>query len=175
MRSPASASTTTAEPRSENLRRRSLLPFLRLHCRRFRLHRVETGDQRQRGLLPFANDAGTRALLANAFSHGPGKTVPLPARARPGPRPTGTGVPLAALAASGPFGAALIRVLRLALAPQRFEPWNAYNDHRMYPSPLAAFVFRHAASTCVPAAHAVAMVRPTRAIALRLRSNRPMT
>jgi hypothetical protein len=86
------------------------------------------------------DEAGTRAVLAAAFSHGPGKTVPLPAPARPGHRRAGTGVPLAALAAGGPFGAALMRVLRLALAPQRFEPWNAYNDHRAYPSPRAAFV-----------------------------------
>jgi hypothetical protein len=85
-------------------------------------------------------DAGTRAVLAAAFSHGPGKTVPLPAPVRPGHRHAVPGVPLAMLAASGPFGAALVRVLRLALAPQRFEPWNAYNDHRAYPSPRAAFV-----------------------------------
>jgi hypothetical protein len=81
-----------------------------------------------------------RAVLAAAFSHGPGKTVPLTAAPRPRHRPAAAGVPLCALADGGSFGTALVRALRLALAPQRFEPWNAYNDHRAYPSPRAAFV-----------------------------------
>ena len=83
------------------------------------------------------DDSTVRAVLAGAFSHGPGKTLPLTA---PPPRPLiAGGVPLCALA-DGPFGVAVVRALRLALAPQRFEPWNAYNDHRAYPSPRAAFV-----------------------------------
>ena len=83
------------------------------------------------------DDSAVRAVLAGAFSHGPGKTLPL---AAPPPQPLiAGGVPLCALA-DGPFGAAVVRALRLALAPQRFEPWNAYNDHRAYPSPRAAFV-----------------------------------
>ena len=84
------------------------------------------------------DDSAVRAVLAGAFSHGPGKTLPLAAPPPPRPLIAG-GVPLCALA-DGPFGAAVVRALRLALAPQRFEPWNAYNDHRAYPSPRAAFV-----------------------------------
>jgi len=84
------------------------------------------------------DDSAVRAVLAGAFSHGPGKTLPLAAPPPPRPLIAG-GVPLCALA-DGPFGVAVVRALRLALAPQRFEPWNAYNDHRAYPSPRAAFV-----------------------------------
>jgi len=84
------------------------------------------------------DDSTVRAVLAGAFSHGPGKTLPLAAPPPPRPLIAG-GVPLCALA-DGPFGVAVVRALRLALAPQRFEPWNAYNDHRAYPSPRAAFV-----------------------------------
>ncbi|WP_326554969.1 nitroreductase family protein [Micromonospora sp. NBC_01813] len=80
-------------------------------------------------------------VLAAAYRHGPGKEV------RPGPapvghrRPAGTAaVSFADLARSGPTGERLVRVLRTALAPRRFEPWNGFNEHRAYPSPRAAYL-----------------------------------
>ena len=86
-------------------------------------------------------DDDARAALARAYSHGPGKTVSREtAGAMGAPVGYGPGRPLRAVAESSPFAASVVRVLRLALAPRRWEPWNAYNDHRAYPSPRAAFV-----------------------------------
>ncbi|WP_367128786.1 hypothetical protein [Saccharothrix sp. HUAS TT1] len=77
------------------------------------------------------------AALAAAYSHGPGRVV------EPGTSPrtaaaSGPRVPLAALAAQGPFGEALARLLTDVATPLRWEPWNQYNDHRSYPSARAA-------------------------------------
>jgi hypothetical protein len=86
-------------------------------------------------------DADARAALARAYTHGPGKAVSLEtAGAMGAPNGGGPGLALAAVAESSPFAASVVRVLRLALAPRRWEPWNAHNDHRAYPSPRAAFV-----------------------------------
>ncbi|HEX6969544.1 MAG TPA: hypothetical protein VF174_12145, partial [Micromonosporaceae bacterium] len=81
------------------------------------------------------------AALDAAYRHGPGKSVWVPTRpALPlRPRP-GTGVPLRRLAERGDFGARLARVLPTALAPRRWEPWNANNDHRAYPSPRSSYL-----------------------------------
>jgi hypothetical protein len=49
-------------------------------------------------------------------------------------------VPLGRLAEDPSFGTALVRALTAALAPRRWEPWNAYNDHRSYPSPRCAYL-----------------------------------
>lgn len=94
------------------------------------------------------HDEVTRALAA-AYAHGPGKAVLPdadvhhdPARAEGGVR-----TPLRELAAWGEFGAALARLLSSALTPQRWEPYNLYNDHRAYPSPRAAFLVEVAVRT----------------------------
>ncbi|MFC5288680.1 hypothetical protein ACFPM7_16590 [Actinokineospora guangxiensis] len=79
------------------------------------------------------------ATLAEVYAQGVGKRVapgPAPARAAvPGAR-----VPLAALAGSGPFGAAVADVLVDVLTPLRWEPLNPFNDHRGYPSPRATYL-----------------------------------
>jgi hypothetical protein len=86
-------------------------------------------------------DTDARAVLARAYTHGPGKTVRPASGSAPGdPVEPGPGLALSAVAESDAFAAPVVRVLRLALAPRRWEPWNAYNDHRAYPSPRAAFV-----------------------------------
>lgn len=74
--------------------------------------------------------------LAAAYSHGPGKSLWVPPQP-PALRspPAGPTVPVAELALATPLGSALARVLRVALSPRRWEPWNAHNDHRAYPSP----------------------------------------
>src|SRR5690606_16435050 len=82
----------------------------------------------------------TATALAEVYAHGPGKDPrPGPPPARP-PRRLGKGVPLAPLAAEGRYAQTVIRLLQLALAPRRWEPWNIYNDHRLYPSPRAAYL-----------------------------------
>ncbi|MFD7659869.1 hypothetical protein ACFV4N_38330, partial [Actinosynnema sp. NPDC059797] len=89
------------------------------------------------------NAVGTEAAnpeaqaLAAAHAHGPGRVVEPGPSPRPDPMP-GPRVPLTALAAHGPFGAALARLLTDVATPLRWEPWNQYNDHRAYPSARAA-------------------------------------
>ncbi|MGQ0839631.1 hypothetical protein [Actinokineospora sp.] len=79
-------------------------------------------------------------MTAAAYAHSHGKSVHsgLPGRAAPLP----AGAPISVLADGGPFGAALAVLLLEVLTPQRFEPWNAANDHRAYPSPRAAYPVR---------------------------------
>ncbi|MFI6096107.1 hypothetical protein ACIA8G_11165 [Lentzea sp. NPDC051213] len=38
------------------------------------------------------------------------------------------------------FGKAIAQLLIDVMTPQRWEPWNQYNDHRAYPSPRAAYL-----------------------------------
>ncbi|MGW0479072.1 hypothetical protein [Nonomuraea sp. NPDC003214] len=80
--------------------------------------------------------------LAAAYAHGPGK-APIPGAAvhrEPARAGEGTRTPLRDLAAWGEFGAAVAELLVSALTPQRWEPYNPYNDHRAYPSPRAAYL-----------------------------------
>jgi hypothetical protein len=82
-----------------------------------------------------------QAVLAAAYAHGPGKDIrPGPAPAHRRPSVAAATVPLTELARTGPAGDRLVRVLRTALAPRRFEPWNGFNEHRAYPSPRAAYL-----------------------------------
>ncbi|WUH89308.1 hypothetical protein OG900_03560 [Streptomyces sp. NBC_00433] len=82
-----------------------------------------------------------RTALAAAHAHGPGKSLgPVGGTVRAGrPRPARS-VPLSRLADDPAFGAALARTLSAALAPRRWEPWNAHNDHRGYPSPRCVYL-----------------------------------
>ena len=80
-------------------------------------------------------DETTSATLAEAHGHGYGKDVrigPMPARVSGPPG----GVPLDRAG----IDPAVVRVLRAALGPRRWEPWNAYSEHRAYPSPRTAFL-----------------------------------
>ncbi|MGI5489611.1 hypothetical protein [Microtetraspora malaysiensis] len=89
-----------------------------------------------------ANDDEVALALAAAYAHGPGKS-PVPGAAvhrEPARAEEGVRTPLHGLSAWGEFGAALARLLVSALTPQRWEPYNPYNDHRAYPSPRAAFL-----------------------------------
>ncbi|WP_433212972.1 hypothetical protein [Microtetraspora malaysiensis] len=89
-----------------------------------------------------ANDDEVALALAAAYAHGPGKS-PVPGAAvhrEPARAEEGVCTPLHGLSAWGEFGAALARLLVSALTPQRWEPYNPYNDHRAYPSPRAAFL-----------------------------------
>jgi hypothetical protein len=82
-----------------------------------------------------------RTALAAAYAHGPGKSVRAPARAvHPVRNRAAHTVALSALADIPSFGPALVRALTAALAPRRWEPWNAHNDHRAYPSPRCAYL-----------------------------------
>ncbi|HEX5598240.1 MAG TPA: nitroreductase family protein [Micromonosporaceae bacterium] len=75
------------------------------------------------------------AALAAAYRHGPGKSISVPPRPPRVARPcSGAGIDLRRLAERGAFGTRLARMLRAALAPRRWEPWNVNNDHRAYPS-----------------------------------------
>jgi hypothetical protein len=79
------------------------------------------------------------AALADVYAQGVGKhVVPGPAPART--PVAGARVPIAALAGSGPFGAAVADLLVDVLTPLRWEPLNPFNDHRGYPSPRAAYL-----------------------------------
>ncbi|TCO56581.1 hypothetical protein [Actinocrispum wychmicini] len=69
--------------------------------------------------------------LAAAYTHGPGKVISV------GPTPVPVPVPGPRL----PLPNNLVgRLLVDVLSPQRWEPWNQYNDHRAYPSPRAAYL-----------------------------------
>ncbi|MFS8097656.1 hypothetical protein LFM09_11005 [Lentzea alba] len=75
--------------------------------------------------------------LEAAYAHGPGKHI------EPGPTPRtppapGPRIPLQTL--QGEFPAAVAQLLIDVMTPQRWEPWNQYNDHRAYPSPRAAYL-----------------------------------
>jgi hypothetical protein len=85
--------------------------------------------------VPPAAEAAATALSA-AYSHGPGKSLWVPPQppALRAPHPA-RGVPLTDLARATALGPGLAQALTLALAPRRWEPWNAHNDHRAYPSP----------------------------------------
>jgi hypothetical protein len=81
-------------------------------------------------------DDATSATLAEVYAHGYGKDVrigPMPARA------AGTAGGVLLDRAPG-FHPDVVRVLRAALSPRRWEPWNAYPEHRAYPSPRTAFL-----------------------------------
>ncbi|MGW4116812.1 hypothetical protein ACWEFJ_38565 [Actinosynnema sp. NPDC004786] len=86
-----------------------------------------------------AAGAGSTAAdaLAAAYRHGPGRLVT--DGPTPEPRPFGPGVALGELARHGAFGAALAHLLADVATPQRWEPWNPYNDHRAYPSARSTF------------------------------------
>ncbi|WP_027344873.1 hypothetical protein [Hamadaea tsunoensis] len=71
-------------------------------------------------------------LQAWAQTHGKAVMAgPMPAYAKPVGH---SRVPLDVL------GGPVASILRSALAPRRFEPWNPYNEHRLYPSPRAAWL-----------------------------------
>jgi hypothetical protein len=72
-------------------------------------------------------------VLARAYADGPGKSLRAGPPGVTGARPVGR-IPLPAL------DPALAGLLGEVLAPQRWEPWNSYNDHRAYPSARAAFL-----------------------------------
>ncbi|MEV4411027.1 hypothetical protein [Catellatospora sp. NPDC049609] len=74
--------------------------------------------------------------LSRVWDHTHGKSV------RPGTSPRRVapgrgGLPLAELARRHPVPVA---VLRTVLSPRRWEPWNTFNEHRVYPSPRAAWL-----------------------------------
>lgn len=87
--------------------------------------------------VPRATESADAAsTLAAAYSHGPGKSLWVPPHHTAFRPPyQGPPVPLAELALATPLGQALAQLLSVALAPRRWEPWNAHNDHRAYPSP----------------------------------------
>lgn len=86
------------------------------------------------------------AALAAAYAHGPGKSVRVSGTWREQPRPRPAGAALRGL--TGGFAGAVRAVLDTALAPRRFEPWAAHNDHRAFPSARAAHL--HTAALRVP-------------------------
>lgn len=91
---------------------------------------------------PEAPPAGTPAAadaLAAAYRHGPGRAITSVPQPNPTPPPPGPRVALTGLARFGRFGAALAHLLTDVATPQRWEPWNPYNDHRAYPSARSAF------------------------------------
>ena len=88
---------------------------------------------------PATNRPPAAEALAAAYRHGPGRAItssPQPNHPPPAPGPR---VALTGLARLGRFGAALAHLLTDVATPQRWEPWNPYNDHRAYPSARSAF------------------------------------
>ncbi|MEV0461256.1 hypothetical protein, partial [Catellatospora methionotrophica] len=76
------------------------------------------------------------ATLSRVWDQTHGKSVRSGAMP-PRTRPDRAGIALAALPERYALPAA---ILRLALAPRRWEPWNSYNEHRVYPSPRAGWL-----------------------------------
>lgn len=76
------------------------------------------------------------ATLSRVWDQTHGKVVRSGAMPRRTP-PARAGIALADLPRGYATPAA---ILRLALTPRRWEPWNSFNEHRAYPSPRAAWL-----------------------------------
>ncbi|GAA1409787.1 hypothetical protein GCM10009662_47370 [Catellatospora coxensis] len=76
------------------------------------------------------------ATLSRVWDQTHGKVVRSGAMPRRTP-PARAGIALAELPERYALPAA---ILRLALTPRRWEPWNSFNEHRAYPSPRAAWL-----------------------------------
>lgn len=76
------------------------------------------------------------ATLSRVWDQTHGKVVRSGAMPRRTP-PARAGIALAELPERYALPAA---ILRLAMTPRRWEPWNSFNEHRAYPSPRAAWL-----------------------------------
>ncbi|MFC7245034.1 hypothetical protein ACFQO7_21370 [Catellatospora aurea] len=76
------------------------------------------------------------ATLSRVWDQTHGKVVRSGAMPRRTP-PAGDGIALAELPERYALPAA---ILREAMTPRRWEPWNSFNEHRDYPSPRAAWL-----------------------------------